>query len=243
MVSAISSGRPARTINYAMLGMIAGGLIMTAALGVRQTFGLFIGPFSYDHGLPVTVIAFAIALHNLVWGFAQPFAGAAADRYGAAPVVAFGAIVFAIGLAVAGVSSSGVMLVLSLGVLVGIGVSCTAYGVIMPAVGRAASPEKRSMAMGLVSAAGSVGQVLLVPVAQCRRGARLERRQIDAELVEARGNTEPFARAAHDHFVQRLRIIGAAVDRQVGDVDLGHAARLPSLPIPAGAEMEITPAR
>jgi predicted MFS family arabinose efflux permease len=81
-------------------------------------------------------------------------------------VVAFGAIVFAIGLAVAGLSSSGVMLVLSMGVLVGLGVSCTAYGVIMPAVGRAASPEKRSMAMGLVSAAGSVGQVLLVPVAQ-----------------------------------------------------------------------------
>jgi MFS family permease len=141
-----------------MLGMIAGGLIMTAALGIRQTFGLFIGPFSYDHGLPVTMIAFAIALHNLVWGFAQPFAGAAADRYGAAPVVAFGAIVFAIGLAVAGLSSSGVILVLSMGVLVGVGVSCTAYDVIMPAVGRAASPEKRSM--GLVSAAGSVGQVL-----------------------------------------------------------------------------------
>jgi MFS family permease len=166
MVSSAQIGRPARRINHAMLGIIAGGVIMSAALGVRQTFGLFIAPFSYDHGLPVTLIAFAIALHNLVWGFAQPFAGAAADRYGAAPVVAFGAIVFAIGLSMAGVSSSGLMLVLSMGVLVGIGVSCTAFGVIMPAVGRAASPERRSMAMGLVSAAGSFGQVLLVPVAQ-----------------------------------------------------------------------------
>jgi MFS family permease len=159
-------GRPVRTISYATLGMIAGGLIMTAALGVRQTFGLFVGPFSYDHGLPVTLIAFAIALHNLVWGLAQPFAGAAADRYGAAPVVAFGAIVFAVGLAAAGASSSAVMLVLSMGVLVGVGISCTAFGVIMPAVSRAAPPEKRSVAMGLVSAAGSLGQVLLVPVAQ-----------------------------------------------------------------------------
>lgn len=166
MASSIDRGRPARRINYAMLGMIAGALIMTAALGVRQTFGLFIAPFSHDHGLPLTLIAFAIALHNLVWGFAQPFAGAAADRYGAAPVVAFGAIVFAVGLAVAGMSSSGAMLVLGMGMLVGVGVSCTAFGVIMPAVGRAASPEKRSMAMGLVSAAGSLGQVLLVPLAQ-----------------------------------------------------------------------------
>ena len=139
---------------------------MSVSLGVRQTFGLFIGPFSYDHGLPVTLIAFAIALHNLVWGLAQPFAGAAADRYGAAPVVAVGAVIFALGLTVAGTSTSGPMLELGIGVLVGIGVSCTAFGVIMPAVGRAASPEKRSMAMGLVSAAGSIGQVLLVPVAQ-----------------------------------------------------------------------------
>jgi MFS family permease len=146
--------------------MIAGGAIMSTSLGVRQTFGLFIGPFSYDHGFPITLIAFAIALHNLVWGFAQPFAGAAADRYGATPVIAFGSISLAAGLALAGISSSGVVLVFSLGVLVGIGISCTAFGVIVPAVGRAASPEKRSIAMGLVSAAGSLGQVLLVPVAQ-----------------------------------------------------------------------------
>jgi len=156
----------ARKITPAIVGMTAGAIIMTAALGVRQTFGLFIGPFSHEHGIPVALIAFAIALHNLVWGFAQPFAGAAADRYGAAPVVAFGSLVFAAGLAVAGVANSGAMLVLGMGVLVGVGVSCTAFGVIMPAVGRAASPEKRSMAMGLVSAAGSLGQVLLVPVAQ-----------------------------------------------------------------------------
>ena len=160
------SGKQTRKISYATLGMIAGAAVMTASLGVRQTFGLFIGPFSYDHGTPVTLIAFAIALHNLVWGFAQPFAGAAADRFGAAPVIAFGAFVFATGLVVAGLSSSAAIMILGIGVLVGIGVSCTAFGVIMPAVGRVASPERRSMAMGLVSAAGSLGQVLLVPLAQ-----------------------------------------------------------------------------
>jgi len=153
-------------VNYTLLGMIAGGTIMSTSLGIRQTFGLFIGPFSHDHRFPVTLIAFAIAMHNLVWGFAQPFAGAAADRYGATSVIAFGSMLLAAGLALAGISTSGVMLVFSLGVLVGIGISCTAFGVIVPAVGRAASPEKRSMAMGLVSAAGSLGQVLLVPVAQ-----------------------------------------------------------------------------
>lgn len=165
-MSFTASRRVTGKVNSTLLGMIAGGAIMSTSLGVRQTFGLFIGPFSYDHGFPVTLIAFAIALHNLVWGFAQPFAGAAADRYGATPVIAFGSVFLAAGLALAGISSSGVMLVFSLGVLVGIGISCTAFGVIVPAVGRAASPEKRSIAMGLVSAAGSLGQVLLVPVTQ-----------------------------------------------------------------------------
>ena len=156
----------ARTINTAALGIAAGALVMSAAMGVRQTFGLFVSPFSFDHGLPVTLIAFAIALHNLVWGAAQPFAGAASDRYGSAPVIAFGAVVFALGLAIAAWYPTGPGLVLGMGVFVGIGISCTSFGVIMAAVGRATTPDKRSMAMGLASAGGSVGQVLLVPLAQ-----------------------------------------------------------------------------
>jgi predicted MFS family arabinose efflux permease len=152
--------------NQTTLVILAGALILSAAMGIRQTFGLFIGPFSFDRGLPVTLIAFAIALHNLVWGFAQPFAGAAADRYGSAPVVAFGATTFAAGLGLAAVAPGGAMLIVGMGLLVGIGVSCTTFGVVLPAVGRIASPEKRSMAMGLVSAGGSAGQVLMVPLVQ-----------------------------------------------------------------------------
>ena len=149
--------------------IVAAAVIISAAMGIRQTFGLFIGPFSYDRGLPVTLVAFAIALHNLVWGFAQPFAGAAADRYGAAPVVAFGATTFAAGLALAAGSPSGIALIAGLGLLVGIGVSCTTFGVVLTAVGRAATPEQRSMAMGIASAGGSLGQVLMVPFAQLVR--------------------------------------------------------------------------
>ena len=150
----------------AMLVTIAAALIMSAAMGIRQTFGLFIGPFSFDRGVPVTLIAFAIALHNLVWGLAQPFAGAAADRFGAAPVVGFGAVTFAAGLAIAAVAPSGAMLVVGIGLLVGVGISCTSFGVVLTAVGRVATPQKRSMAMGVASAGGSLGQVLLVPLAQ-----------------------------------------------------------------------------
>jgi predicted MFS family arabinose efflux permease len=155
----------------ASLVILSGALIMSAAMGIRQTFGLFVGPFSFDRGVPVTVIAFAIALHNLVWGFAQPFAGAAADRFGAALVVAFGGVLFAVGLAVAAVAPSGGILVVGIGLLVGVGISCTSFGVVLPAVGRATSAEKRSVAMGVVSAGGSFGQCVLVPLAQIVTGA------------------------------------------------------------------------
>lgn len=153
-------------VNKTTLVVASGVLVLGAVMGIRQTFGLFIGPFSYDHGVPITLVAFAIALHNLVWGLAQPFAGAAADRYGFAPVVGFGAFSFATGLGLAGVASSGVMLVAGMGLLVGIGISCTSFGVVMTAVGRAASAEKRSLAMGIASAGGSLGQVLIVPLTQ-----------------------------------------------------------------------------
>ncbi|ANN77523.1 MFS transporter [Bordetella flabilis] len=149
-----------------VVAVLAGALILSVAMGIRQTFGLYVGPFSYDRGVPVTLVALAIALHNLVWGLAQPFAGAAADRYGSAPVVAFGAVVLAAGLALAALAPSGGMLVLSMGLLVGIGISCTAFGVVLPAIGRIASPHTRSVAMGWVSAGGSLGQVVMVPLAQ-----------------------------------------------------------------------------
>ncbi len=149
-----------------LIGIVAGGLVMSAAMGVRQTFGLFMSPLALERGLPVTLVAFAVALHNLVWGFAQPLAGAAADRYGAAPVIAFGAAVFAAGMALAAISASDAMLVLGMGVLVGIGISCTSFGVVLTAVGRQVPAGRRSTAMGLASAGGSLGQVVLVPVAQ-----------------------------------------------------------------------------
>ena len=166
MMAAIEGRQLASPSVQAGLVILAGALIMSAAMGSRQTFGLFIGPFSFDRGMPVTLTAFAIALHNLVWGFTQPFAGAAADRWGSAPVVAFGAVTFAAGLVLTALASSGLMLVLGLGILVGIGISCTTFGVVLTALGRAAPPEKRSMAMGLASAGGSLGQVLLVPLSQ-----------------------------------------------------------------------------
>ncbi|MGC2855578.1 MFS transporter [Novispirillum sp. DQ9] len=161
----MNPSHPRRLIGATALVVLAGGLIMSAAMGIRQSFGLFLGPLA-DGGVSLGTVAFAIALHNLVWGAAQPFAGAAADKHGAAPVVLFGAVAFAAGLALTALAPGEVSMIVGMGVLVGIGISCTSFGVTMTAVGRAATPEQRSMAMGLASAGGSLGQAFIVPLAQ-----------------------------------------------------------------------------
>ncbi|WP_235913842.1 MFS transporter [Teichococcus coralli] len=150
----------------ATAAIVAGGAIMSVAMGARQSFGLYLEPLAQGYGQPLGLIAFAIALHNLAWGFAQPFAGAAADRLGPAPVVAAGAVLYASGLALVALSATTAALLIGMGLLVGIGISCTTFGVVMAALGRAVAPERRSMAMGLASAGGSLGQALFVPLAQ-----------------------------------------------------------------------------
>ena len=76
----------------------SGALVLSLALGIRQTFGLFLGPIAADHLVTVGFLSFAIALQNLMWGLAQPFAGALTDRFGPAPVVAGGALLYGAGL-------------------------------------------------------------------------------------------------------------------------------------------------
>src|ERR1051326_2973296 len=83
----------------ATLVMVAGAIVISTGLGIRQTFGMFLQPFSADRALPITVFAFAVALHTLVWGIIQPLAGAASDLFGTVVVVAVGAVVYAAGLA------------------------------------------------------------------------------------------------------------------------------------------------
>lgn len=149
-----------RTSGWVLLGA---ALILALSLGVRHGFGLFLAPMSAEFGWGRGVFAFAIALQNLVWGLAQPFAGALADRLGAAKVVIIGGVLYAAGLVLMGMSDSPVTLSLSAGLLIGIGLSGTSFSVILGVVGRAVAPEKRSLAMGIASAAGSFGQFAMLP--------------------------------------------------------------------------------
>ena len=143
--------------------LLGSALILALSLGVRHGFGLFLPPMSAQFGWGREVFAFAIALQNLIWGLAQPFTGALADRFGAAKVVIVGGVLYAVGLVMMGMSDSPLSVSLSAGLLIGIGLSGTSFSVILGVVGRALPPEKRSMGMGIASAAGSFGQFAMLP--------------------------------------------------------------------------------
>src|SRR5277367_2412395 len=162
----LDGGRLGGMWGGAAVVLVGGAIVISTGLGIRQTFGLFLQPFSADRALPITVFAFAVALHNLVWGLAQPLAGAAVDRFGTAAVVALGAVAYAAGLALTSIAHGSLLLIVGIGVLTGIGISCTSFGVVLPAVSKVVRPERRSVAAGIVSAGGSVGQMAIVPLAQ-----------------------------------------------------------------------------
>ncbi len=143
--------------------LLSGALILALSLGTRHGFGLFLAPMSAEFGWGRETFAFAIALQNLIWGIAQPFTGAIADRFGAMRTVVLGGILYAIGLVLMGYADSAFSLSMSAGLLIGIGLSGTSFSVILGAVGRAVPLEQRSMAMGISAAAGSFGQFAMLP--------------------------------------------------------------------------------
>jgi MFS family permease len=139
---------------------------MTLAMGARHGFGLFLQPMSMAHGWGREVFAFALALQNLMWGAAQPFAGLIADRWGAGRVVFGGAVLYVAGLFWMAYAGSGTELALSSGVLIGLGLSGTTFSIIYGVLGRIYPPEKRTMALGIAGAAGSFGQFAMLPGTQ-----------------------------------------------------------------------------
>lgn len=143
--------------------LIGSAFILALSLGIRHGFGLYLVPMSHEFGWSHQVFSLAIAMQNLFWGAVQPFTGALADKYGSKKVVAIGGVLYVIGLLLMSISSSAWLLDLSAGLIIGMALSATSFSVLLSAVGRAAHPSRRSMAMGIASAAGSFGQFIMLP--------------------------------------------------------------------------------
>jgi len=149
-----------------LLLIVLSGLIISLCMGLRQSLGLFMRPMTVDLGISAATFGFSIALQNIVWGLSQPFVGAAADRYGARPVLVVTALLYAAGLILMGFSSVFPGALYVAGFLAGIGTAGTGFGVLIGTISRATPPERRSQTVGLVAAAGSLGTLVLAPVGQ-----------------------------------------------------------------------------
>ena len=144
--------------------LLCGALVVTLSMGIRHGFGLWLQPITMDRGWTRETFAFALAVQNLSWGIAGPFAGMLADRYGAYRVLLIGGALYALGLVLMALSTSGLAFTGSAGVLIGLAQSGCTYAVIYGVIGRNVAADKRSWAMGVAAAAGSFGQFLMVPV-------------------------------------------------------------------------------
>ncbi|MBI5270268.1 MAG: MFS transporter [Burkholderiales bacterium] len=151
--------------------LLCGAFIVTLSMGIRHGFGLWLQPITMERGWTRETFAFAIAVQNIAWGIAGPFAGMLADRFGAFRVLVGGAALYAMGLVGMALATSGLAFTGATGVLLGMAQSGTTYAVIYGVIGRNVAPEKRSWAMGVAAAAGSFGQFLMVPVENWLIGA------------------------------------------------------------------------
>ena len=152
--------------NQFILLMLVGGTIVAVSMGIRQSFGVFLQPVVTDLELTRTTFGLTIAIQNLIWGLAQPFAGMLADKYGSFRVLILSSLLYIAGLVLTATTSSATGLHLSLGMLVGLSMAGTTFTVVLSAVGRLVAPEKRSLAFGIVSAGGSIGMFTFVPLGQ-----------------------------------------------------------------------------
>jgi len=144
--------------------LLAGSAVLLMGFAIRATFGLFQIPIADEFSWPRAEFSMAIAIQNLAWGFGQPIFTAIAEKFGDRFAIVLGAAMYAVGLAMSSLAVTPEAHYM-LQVFVGFGIAGTGFGVILAVVGRAATDEHRSMALGITTSAGSAGQILGPPVA------------------------------------------------------------------------------
>ena len=146
--------------------LVCGCIIMCISFGIRAGFGLFLQPMSLEYGWGREVFSFSMALQQLAWGALGAIAGGFADRYGPGRVVAGGAVCYVIGLIGMAFVGTPLGMHLSAGLFIGAALGGTSFGIVLAIIGRTVAPERRSLSMGIATAAGSFGQFALLPVTQ-----------------------------------------------------------------------------
>ena len=148
-----------------MVIIICGCLIGAIGFGPRAALGLFLTPMSAANSWSREVFSLALAIQVIVWGTAQPFVGAIADRFGTLRVLSAGAVLYCIGLSLMAYSTTPAALDLTAGLMTGLGIAGSSFTLVIAAFSKLMPPHMRSLAFGAGTAAGSFGQFLFSPLA------------------------------------------------------------------------------
>lgn len=159
-MNALQALRPAFPI------LLGASLMLTLSMGIRQSLGIFMQPLTQDVGISISEFTLAIAIQNLAWGFTQPIAGAYAARFGFRPIMLIGAGLYIAGLILMGIAQGFLSIMMGAGILIGTSLSCIASSVSMAVAARAVAAPSRSLVLGIVSAAGSLGALIAAPLGQ-----------------------------------------------------------------------------
>lgn len=159
-----TASSPARTGPNIPLVIASGCLIALISFGPRSAMGLFFQPMTEARDWSREIFALAIAIQNLVWGIGQPIAGMMADRFGTWKTMALGTVLYAAGLLMMVDAESAVALHVSAGLLIGLGIAFSSFSLVLASFGRTVSAEQRSLAFGIGTASGSLGQFLFAPL-------------------------------------------------------------------------------
>ena len=160
----MDSDTPRFNYLHPIIIVACGCLVIFLGFGIRSTMGIFLVPITEQYDWGRSVFAFAAAIQNIFWGFSQPIFGAIADRYGSGRVILIGTLCYISGLALMIVATTPLGFYISNGALIGFGLSGTTFAIVLAVIARSVPQRHRSMALGIGSAAGSLGQFVLVPL-------------------------------------------------------------------------------
>lgn len=157
---------PLRALRPSLPILIGASVMLSLAMGLRQSLGLFMPALTREVGISVGDFTLAIAVQNLAWGVLQPVAGAWAARLGMRRLMVGGALLYALGLVLLASAGGLLGVMLGAGVLIGAALACNGSALALAAASRPVPLALRSTVLGIVSAAGSVGAMVAAPLGQ-----------------------------------------------------------------------------
>lgn len=146
--------------------LTCGTIILFLSFGARNIFGILLDPMTASTGLEVDDFSLAIGIQAVIWGLTTPITASLAERYGTARMIALGGFLYAAGLALMSLVQTPLEMHLTAGMMLGLGLSATGFPIILAAITKRVDAKRRSLFLGIGSAAGSSGQLALVPAGQ-----------------------------------------------------------------------------